>query len=60
MQPNVRFAVSDRVSVTVSFDALRKYEEADAFYAPPLAPVDGTTMTQTRHIGWQASTLVEW
>ena len=44
----------------MSFNALRKHEEADAFYAPPLVPVEGTSMTQTRHIGLQATTLVEW
>ena len=37
-----------------------RFSIADAFYAPPLTPVDGTAQTQTRHIGWQASTLFEW
>ena len=44
----------------VSWDGLWKHEAADAFYAPPLVPVDGTSMTQSRDIGWQASVLVEW
>jgi len=60
VQPSVRLALGERVSFSVSWDGLRKYEEADAFYAPPLTPVDGTSMTNTRHVGWQASALVEW
>jgi hypothetical protein len=60
VQPNVRLALSDRVSFSVCWDGLRKYAEADAFYAPPLMPVDGTSLTKNRHIGWQASTVVEW
>lgn len=54
-QPNVRLSLTDRLSATVSWDVLWKHEAADAFYAPPLSPVDGTSLTQSREIGWQAS-----
>jgi hypothetical protein len=60
VQPNVHLALTNRVGVSVSWNGLWKHEEADAFYAPPLMPVDGTSMTQSRDIGWQASTAIEW
>jgi hypothetical protein len=60
VQPSARLALGDRVTFALGWDRLRKHEEADAFYAPPLTPVDGTSLTQTRHIGWQTSALVEW
>ena len=53
-------SLTDRLSVTVSWDGLWKHEAADAFYAPPLSPVDGTSLTRSRDVGWQASALVEW
>ena len=44
----------------MSWDWLSKHRRADAFYAPPLSPIDDTTHTETRHIGAQASALLEW
>ena len=35
-------------------------KEADAFYAPPLTPVNGTAGSAGRFIGQQVSALVEW
>jgi hypothetical protein len=60
VQPSVRLTLSDRVTLSVSWDGLRKFAQADAFYAPPLSPVPGTAMSVGSRIGWQASTLVEW
>jgi hypothetical protein len=60
VQPNVHLALADGLSLSVSWNGLWKHERADAFYAPPLAPVDGTSMSESRDIGWQASALIEW
>ena len=60
VQPNVRLALTPRLSATVSWNGLWKHQQADAYYAPPLSPVPGTSMTQSRDIGWQASMLIEW
>ncbi len=60
LQPNLHLSVSETVGVQLSWDGLWKHEAADAFYAPPLVPIDGTSMTQSRDIGWQASLLIEW
>jgi hypothetical protein len=59
-QPNVRLSLTRRLVATVSWDKLWKHEAADAFYAPLLSQVDGTSLSQSREIGWQASALVEW
>jgi len=60
LQPNVRLSLTDRLRVHASWDALWKHEAADAFYAPPLTAVDGTSLSKSREIGWQASLLIEW
>ena len=60
VQPNVSFALTHALSLRLSWNGLWKYTTADAFYAPPLAPVDGTSLTPARDIGWQASSLIEW
>jgi Alginate export len=60
LQPNLRLALTSRLSMSLSWNGLWKHEKADAFYAPPLMPVAGTAMTQSRDIGWQASSTVEW
>jgi hypothetical protein len=60
VQPNVRFALTCDLHLRLSWNGLWKYAAADAYYAPPLAPVDGTSLTPARDIGWQASSLIEW
>jgi hypothetical protein len=60
LQPNLRLSLTDRWSVYASWNGLWKHEPADAFYAPPLRPVDGTTLSKSREIGWQGSLLIEW
>jgi len=60
VQPNLRLTLTTACSFTLSWNRLWKHERADAFYAPLLSPVDGTSLTQSRDIGWQASGLVEW
>jgi hypothetical protein len=60
LQPNVRLSLTDNLKVTVSWDRLWKHEVADAFYAPPLSPVQGTSLTRSRDIGWQACAQVDW
>jgi hypothetical protein len=60
LQPNLRLTLSDSLLVHASWNGLWKHEPADAFYAPPLRPVDGTTPSTSREIGWQGSLLVEW
>lgn len=60
VQPNVRFEFTHGLFMRVGWDGLWKHASADAFYSPPLAPVDGTTRTSARYIGWQASSSIEW
>lgn len=60
VQPSVTLSLTDRLSCSFSWNALWKYAKADAFYAPPLSGVDGTSMTRTRDIGRQLITAVEW
>jgi hypothetical protein len=59
-QPNVRFEFPHGLYVRLGWNGLWKHASADAFYSPPLAPVDGTTRTSARYIGWQASSSIEW
>lgn len=59
-QPSLRLSLSTHSSFTMSWNQLWKHERADAFYAPLLSPVAGTSSTRSRDIGWQASALVEW
>jgi hypothetical protein len=60
VQPNVRFALAYDLHLRLSWNGLWKYAAADAYYVPSLAPVDGTSLTASRDIGWQASSLIEW
>jgi hypothetical protein len=60
LQPNMRLTLSDSLRVHASWNGLWKHEPADSFYAPPLRPVDGTTPSTSREIGWQGSLLLEW
>jgi Alginate export len=60
VQPSVTLSLTDRLSFSVSWNALWKYAKADAFYSPPLSAVEGTSMTQTTDIGRQLITAVEW
>lgn len=60
IQPNVILSLTNRLSLSVSWNALWKYAKADAFYSPPLSAVEGTSSTRTTDIGRQLSTGVEW
>jgi hypothetical protein len=59
-QPSIGLSLTHRLRATVSWNGLWKHQRADAFYAPPLSPIDGTSHSQSRNIGWQASALIEW
>jgi hypothetical protein len=60
LQPNLRLTLADSLHVHASWNGLWKHEPVDAFYAPPLRPVDGTAPSTSREIGWQGSLLMEW
>ena len=60
IQPSVTLSLTNRLSLSVSWNALWKYAKADAFYSPPLSAVEGTSMTHTADIGRQLITAIEW
>lgn len=60
VQPSVTLSLTNRLSFSVSWNALWKYARADAFYSPPLSTVESTSMTHTTDIGRQLITAVEW
>lgn len=59
-QPNLQLSLSETVQLSVSWNPLWKFAREDAFYTPPLQPVDNTEFTSTRHIGSQVSASIEW
>lgn len=60
IQPNLTLALTPKLSLTVGWNPLWKFAEADAFYAPPLSPVGGTAGGTGRYIGEQTTASVEW
>jgi hypothetical protein len=60
VQPSFTFDVTRDVTMSLSWNALWKQQRADAFYAPPLAPVRGTANSAGRAIGTQASLNLDW
>ncbi|GFE88441.1 alginate export family protein [Steroidobacter agaridevorans] len=60
IQPSLSLSLTDRLSATLSWNRLWKHENADAFYAPLLTPVTGTSRSRSRDIGSQTSMLVSW
>src|ERR1700681_4024920 len=59
LQPSITVDLAKNVSATVAGSALWRVRTADAFYAPPLVPVNGTA-TSDRYIGQQESAIVAW
>ena len=53
LQPNLRLSLSERLTASISWNGLWKQAKADAYYAPPLAPINGTALSKSRDIGWQ-------
>jgi hypothetical protein len=60
IQPSVTLSLTNRLSLSVSWNALWKYAKADAFYSPPLSAVEETSMTHAADIGRQLITAIEW
>jgi hypothetical protein len=60
LQPNVTLTFANNLTANVAWNPLWKQREADAFYAPPLTPVNGTSGSAGRFIGQQVSALLEW
>ena len=60
VQPNITLTLLKGLSVNGAWNPLWKEAKADAYYAPPLSPVRGTTNSRGRYIGQQASFSVEW
>ncbi len=59
LAPSLTIKPSDDLSVTASWDVLWKHSVSDAFYAPPLSPVEGTAGRE-RFIGHSVQVLAEW
>jgi hypothetical protein len=60
LQPNLTLSFAKNLTVNVAWNPLWKQQEADAFYAPLLTPVNGTAGSTGRFIGQQASAVLEW
>jgi hypothetical protein len=60
VQPSFTINVAREATLSLSWNALWKQARADAFYAPPLAPVAGTAHSAGRAIGTQASLNLDW
>jgi hypothetical protein len=60
VQPSISLALSPAWSATLSWNPLWKQSRADAFYAPPLVPVPGTSETRSRFLGQQWAVSVGW
>jgi hypothetical protein len=60
LQPNLTLALTPRLNLTLGWNPLWKQAEADAFYAPPLSPVRGSTGGTGRFIGQQTSLALTW
>jgi hypothetical protein len=60
IQPNITLTLLKGLSVNGAWNPLWKEAKADAYYAPPLSAVRGTTGTRGRYIGQQASASIEW
>jgi hypothetical protein len=59
MQPSITVDLVRNVNANVAWSALWRQSAADAFYAPPLVPVNGTA-TGDRFLGRQASVILAW
>jgi hypothetical protein len=59
LQPSITVGLSKNLDATVAGSALWRVSMADAFYAPPLVPVNGTA-TGGRFIGQQVSAILAW
>jgi len=59
VHPQITLHPRKDLEVIFGWDVLWKEEEADAFYAPPLVPVDGTAGTDS-FIGHQAAVELEY
>jgi len=59
LQPSFTVDLGKNVSVVAAGSALWRVRAADAFYAPPLVPVNGTATTD-RFIGQQESAILAW
>jgi hypothetical protein len=60
VQPSFTFDVAREVTLSLSWNVLWKQQRADAFYAPPLSPVQGTADSAGRAIGTQTSLNLDW
>jgi hypothetical protein len=60
LQPNLTLTVTPKVEFNLGWNPLWKQSKADAFYAPVLDPLPGTSGTQSRYIGQQWIASIEW
>lgn len=60
IQPNVSFALTQKISLNIGWNPFWKQETADAIYSSALTPVKGTAGGSGRYIGQQVSTTLTW
>jgi hypothetical protein len=60
IQPSIALSLTRTLSLTLGWNPLWKQSKADAFYAPPLSPVAGTSGTRGRFIGHQWIATIGW
>ena len=60
IQPNLTLALTPAVELGLAWNPLWKQADADAFYAPPLAPVADTAGGSGSFLGQQFITSIEW
>jgi hypothetical protein len=60
IQPNLTLALTSAVELGLGWNLLWKQADADAFYAPPLTPVENTSGGAGSFLGQQFITSIEW
>lgn len=60
IQPGIALAVTPRLHVEFSWNALWKQTSEDAFYAAPLSPVPAVPTSRRRALGEQSTAAITW
>ncbi|HEX2524788.1 MAG TPA: alginate export family protein [Geminicoccus sp.] len=60
LQPNLTLPLTPEVELGLGWNPLWKQANADAFYAPPMTPVENTAGGSSSSLGQQFITSIEW